>query len=338
MSNPRDPLIYRVCLIALTLAFIVVLLGAYTRLKDAGLGCPDWPGCYGHPIVPKMLALTEISADTPPLVQHKAWSEMIHRYIAGTVGLLVFFIAGRAWLTRKKYGTPVGLPAFLAVIVLIQASLGRWTVTLKLLPPIVMFHLIGGMTLVALLSLLVWRLGRHFANVDKQDCKNFRIFAFVGLILLIIQIFLGGWTSANYAALVCQHLPYCGNDLIPPLNFGHAFTLLDKIGPNYQGGLLDRASRITIQFIHRCGALVVFFYWFFLCCAMIYKAHSATLLRFSSWILFLLVIQFVFGVMNIILSLPIYSALGHNAVATLLLVIVVAVNYALYPKKIAYQK
>ncbi len=332
----KDYLLYRLTCFAALLALCVVILGAYTRLKDAGLGCPDWPGCYGHLFVPQGSAAKQASLvfGGAKIETLKAWAEMSHRYLAGTLGLLVLAILIRACITHKRYQTPLGLPIIIALIVLAQASLGRWTVTLKLLPPIVMFHLLGGMTLTVLLTLLALRIGQFFASVKPIDCSRFRFWTLLGLLLLILQIMLGGWTSANYASLACTDFPYCNGQLLPALKFSHVFTLIDKIGINYQGGILDQATRVTIQMMHRFGAAVVFSYWFILCLMLLGLAQSKILLRFVILIITLLIIQVILGILNLIFILPLHVAMSHNFVATLLLVTVVALNYALYPKKI----
>lgn len=331
MIPQKDTLLYRVVCLAVVLAFCVLLLGAYTRLKDAGLGCPDWPGCYGHLIVPQGTAAhTAAHAFGQNNIESpKAWAEMTHRYLAGSLGFLILLILLRIGITYKRYHTPLGLPILIALVVLLQASLGRWTVTLKLLPPIVMFHLLGGLTLTMLLVLLALRIGGFFTSMQRNDRRRFRYWAALGLILLILQISLGGWTSANYASLACTDFPYCHGVLLPALQFDHAFTLHDKIGLNYQGGLLDEATRVTILMAHRLGAMVVFTYWLLLCLFMLAGARSKILLRFVLSILALLLIQVSLGILNLLLLLPLPIALLHNACATLLCMTVVALNYAL---------
>ncbi len=326
----KDHFLFRITCLAAILAFCVVILGATTRLKEAGLGCPDWPGCYGHLVVPQgTAAQTAANAFGVIVEASKAWAEMLHRYVAGTLVALIIVIIARAFLTRKKYQTPMMLPIVILLLILLQAALGRWTVTLKLLPPVVMFHLLGGMTLVTLLSLFALQLGNCFISVKEIDQNHFRFWAALGLILLIVQIVLGGWTSANYASLACTDFPYCNGSLIPPLDFSHAFTLIDKIGVNYQGGVLDQASKITIQMSHRFGAVIVFSYWLILCLMMLGIAQSKVILRFAVVILILLISQIGLGIMNLVLNLPLHVAVSHNAVATLLLVATVALNYAL---------
>jgi len=329
--QPKDTFLYRLVCLAACIAFCVVILGAYTRLKDAGLGCPDWPGCYGHVIVPHGTATPAFgSVKIEPI---KAWAEMSHRYLAGTLGVLILILLARVCMTYKRYQTPVGLPMIIGLLVLLQASLGRFTVTLKLLPPVVMFHLLGGMTLTVLLVLLALRLGGFFANMHNTDCKRFKYWTIFGLLLLIVQITLGGWTSANYASLACTDFPYCHGALLPTLQFDHAFTLLDKIGINYQGGILDEATRITILMTHRLGAMIVAGYWLLLCLVMLGTARSKILLRFILIILFLLSLQVILGILNLVLMLPLPIAVSHNAVAALLCIVIVSLNYAFYAKK-----
>lgn len=328
--QPKDSFLYRLVCLAACLALCVVILGAYTRLKDAGLGCPDWPGCYGHVVVPHGIATAAFGS--VKIEPAKAWAEMSHRYLAGTLGVLILILLARVFTTYKRYHTPLGLPIIIGLLVLLQASLGRFTVTLKLLPPIVMFHLLGGMTLTVLLVLLALRTGRFFSSMQAIDCQRFKYWAMLGLLLLIGQITLGGWTSANYASLACTDFPYCHGALLPTLQFDHAFTLHDKIGINYQGGIFDETTRITILMMHRFGAMVVAGYWLLLCLMMLGMARSKILLRFILIILFLLFLQVTLGILNLLLMLPLPIAVLHNAVATLLCIVIVSLNYALYAK------
>lgn len=207
----RWELIYfRLALFACLLAFVVVVLGAYTRLADAGLGCPDWPGCYGQLIVPTTEADVTDKAylEQRPLEPAKGWKEMIHRYFAGTLGLVILALAIWSVVRRKYPGQPVWLPLFLLVLVIIQALLGMWTVTLQLKPVVVMGHLLGGLTTLALLVLLalISRLLTEKVRLDLQP-KAWRAYAVMGLVILAVQIALGGWTSSNYAVLACPIFP-----------------------------------------------------------------------------------------------------------------------------------
>ncbi len=220
----------KIALLATTLALFVVVLGAYVRLSDAGLGCPDWPGCYGHLTVPEAehhVAEANEAYPDRPVEAHKAWKEMIHRYFASTLGLLIVILAVIAWRNRKSSNQQYRLPIFLVVLVIFQGLLGMWTVTIKLNPTIVMMHLIGGMTTLSLLWWLSLRQSKMFVSHSSYPTqfKPFTKVATIGLIIVAFQIMLGGWTSSNYAALVCADFPTCQGYLIPPTNFAEAFDL-----------------------------------------------------------------------------------------------------------------
>lgn len=323
----HDHLSHRLASIALILALLVVMLGAYTRLQDAGLGCPDWPGCYGHLIVPAQQTYPD-----QPIEAKKAWAEMVHRYVAGTLATLIFILAIRAWWRFRQPQQPVLIPTLLAGVVIFQAALGMWTVTLKLFPPIVMLHLLGGMSLVALLTLLRLQLITNFPTLSKQDIA-LRGFALFGLLLLIMQIALGAWTSTNYAALVCHDFPFCNGQLIPPLHFSDALQLWPQIGPNYQGGLLDNAARITIHMLHRYGALIVFIYWSLLLLTLVSQSNNLLLFKIARWLLIVLVLQICLGISNVVFELPLAIAVAHNGCAALLLLGVVTLNYTLWRRQ-----
>lgn len=329
----RDNLLYRLAWLAAILAFFVVTLGAYTRLKDAGLGCPDWPGCYGHMVVPKVNDHADFVGQV--VEPAKAWSEMTHRYVAGTLATLILVICCRSWWLKlkRKAAAPVILSSILVLWVMLQASLGRFTVTLKLLPPVVMLHLLAGLVLFSLLVLFVLRTGQFFNSIKAKDQQRFKRWAAVGLVLLFFQVILGGWTSANYASLSCPSFPNCVDTLVPELHLLQAFSLADKLNVNYQGGVLDQATRMTIHFFHRAGAMMVFVYWLGFLLYMLTKAESAILLRFTTLLFFLLVCQLCLGISNVVLMLPLHIAVAHNAGAALLLVTVVALNYALFKRR-----
>jgi cytochrome c oxidase assembly protein subunit 15 len=256
----ENKIAYRLAILATLLAFLVVMLGAYTRLKDAGLGCPDWPTCYGQIIVPDTPQRVLVASEHFPgqvIEASKAWAEMVHRYVAGTLGLLIMVIAFLVLRKRNLPNQPISLPIVLIALVIFQALLGKWTVTMRLLPVVVMSHLLGGMAILSLLWLLAMRLGNFFANTKKNiTTKTLRPWVMTGLVIVAAQIFLGGWTSANYAALICPDFPFCQGHLIPSLNFQHAFHFWMSLGPNYQGGILDNTARVTIQMMHRFGALI----------------------------------------------------------------------------------
>src|SRR5262245_42764131 len=188
-----------VALAALCLTFVVVVVGAYVRLSDAGLGCPDWPLCYGKPIPAEV-------ADGHPV--HKQWKEMGHRYLAGTLGILLLVLAVLAFRSRQAPGLAVAI----LLLVVFQAALGMWTVTLLLKPAIVTAHLLGGMTILALVAWYALQLGRH---APAPEARALCASAAAALAVLGVQIALGGWVSANYAALACLDLPLCRGQLVP---------------------------------------------------------------------------------------------------------------------------
>lgn len=307
-----------VATVAVFLALFVVMLGAYTRLTDAGLGCPDWPGCYGQMVLPGADAgLKEAQTKFPhiPIETRKAWTEMAHRYVAGTLGLLILFIA--LGVLRKRvqgYQLPWHLPLALLILVIFQAALGMWTVTLKLLPVVVMGHLLGGILIFAFLS----RFRLQMSSLEGQDLPQWRPWIRLGVIIVFLQIALGGWVSSNYAGISCIGFPMCNSVWLPELHFAKGFNLFSSLGANYQGGLLDNEVRVSIQFIHRVGAVLTAGYILVLSAFIVLKSKSKKL-KLAAWLLALLVIvQFILGVMNVIYLLPITVAVAHNGVAALL--------------------
>jgi cytochrome c oxidase assembly protein subunit 15 len=321
-----DTLFRRLALLAAALALGVVVLGAYVRLSDAGLGCPDWPGCYGHAGVPEseveLLQASEAFPDRP-VEAHKAWKEMVHRYVAGTLGLLIFAAAVLAW----KRGTQRGLTTGLAVLVVFQALLGMWTVTLLLKPAVVSAHLLGGMATLALLWLFALRTHDWFGGA-ANGLRSLRPWAALGLGVLIVQIALGGWTSANYAALACTDFPTCHGSWLPEMDMADAFVLWRGLGVNYEFGVLDHPARVAIHFVHRLGALITFLVLGAL--ALVLLGRGVGRLRTLGSILgVLLLVQVGLGIGNVVLSLPLPVAVSHNAVAALLLLTLVTLNYAL---------
>ena len=312
--------------IAIILAFIVVTLGAYTRLTDAGLGCPDWPGCYGHMVVSSI-------KDNPAIVieSKKAWTEMIHRYAAGTLGLLIFGLSF-AVLRSNRQGRqlPWGLPLVLSLLVLFQAALGMWTVTLKLLPVVVMGHLLGGLLIFACLCYFWWQLSVVIASPYRGSYNNNSlspIWTMIGILLVFCQIALGGWVSSNYAGIACVGFPQCNGQWFPISHLSQAFQVFSSIGTNYQGGVLDNDVRVTIQLIHRLGAYITAAYVlilsaFILSCAKINALRIAAIIA-----VFLVLLQFTLGVVNVMYLLPLWSAVAHNGLAALLLATMVSLHY-----------
>lgn len=313
---------------ALIFALGVVMLGAYTRLTDAGLGCPDWPGCYGKMVLPgastpEAHAVAQNLFPDIPIESGKAWTEMAHRYVAGTLGFFIIFLVAMGWKgPRTARVSPVLLCALLGVL-FFQAALGMWTVTLKLLPVVVMGHLLGGLTLVALLTCLRWQWSRYAGF----DLRAWRIWVLLGLVLVVLQIALGGWVSANYAGVACIGFPQCNRHWLPPFDWVHAFDVFSPLGANYQGGALDQAARVTIQWTHRIGAVVTATYVSVLAYCMLRRVPK-TPVRVMAFLAFILVfIQFTLGIINVVYLLPRAVAVAHNGVAALLLITMVSLCY-----------
>lgn len=316
----------RLVLASVILTFCVVVLGAYVRLSDAGLGCPDWPGCYGHLTVPQSETARAHAVKTfpdKPLETHKAWKEMVHRYFAGTLGLLILALCITAWRNRRKFSAPVVLPTLLLGVVAFQAALGMWTVTLLLKPAVVSAHLIGGMTTLALLT---WLAHRRFGSIPSIYGVNFnelRPWARLGLVIIALQIFLGGWTSSNYAALACADFPMCQGSWLPPMDFANAFHMVRELGQTADGAQLSLAALTAIHWTHRLGALVTFLFLGFLAFRTLRTPGLGLL---GAQIGGLLVLQVGLGISNVAFSLPLPVAVAHNAVAALLLISLVVLN------------
>ena len=315
----------RLTLFATLLALIVVSFGAYTRLTDSGLGCPDWPGCYGTLSVPESIDQIEkaqaVYPDSPVEVE-KAWIEMIHRYIAGILGVMILVIAFMSIRLRDQINYSLKWPFFLLGLVIFQAALGMWTVTLLLKPAVVSSHLLGGMTVLGILTFLMHRnYGTHRENFVSNRFER-KIIRF-SLVLLFIQIALGGWTSTNYAALACTDYPTCHGSLIPEMDFSNAFTIFRELGVTSLGEPLSLEALHAIQWVHRVGAIVLLGYLLFV--AYILKVNQG----FNIWrnvLILVISLQFIIGIANLLLHLPIVLATLHNLGAALLVVILVGIN------------
>jgi cytochrome c oxidase assembly protein subunit 15 len=318
--------------------FVVVVVGAFVRLTDAGLGCPDWPGCYGQPTPTHAAqdiakAVAGQGGTHGPVSLQKAWHEMGHRYLAGALGMLILAIAVMAWLRRHEQSP--WLASVLLLLVVLQAALGMWTVTMLLKPVIVTLHLLGGMAILALLTWLAlrqlpWRNAGVAVNANKL-----RPWAALGFVLLVAQIALGGWVSTNYAALACIDLPTCHGVWVPKLDFQHGFQLLRELGQTAAGDKLSYDALTAIHWTHRAGALLVTLYL----AALTALAWRVTALRAIAAALgALLVLQVCLGMANILSGLKLVVAVGHNAGAALLLVTLVVLNFALFHRPISRQR
>jgi cytochrome c oxidase assembly protein subunit 15 len=317
----------KIVLVTACLAFIVVVVGAFVRLSDAGLGCPDWPGCYGHMTVPDQphaLARADQAYPNRPVEPAKAWKEMGHRYLAGTLGLLILIIAIIAWRKRRALAQSPVLPTVIVFLVILQAALGMWTVTLLLKPVIVTLHLIGGMATLALLVWLALRQWQPAAGVTEARRRSLRPWIVLGLVVLIAQMILGGWVSTNYAALACTDFPTCHGTWVPQMDFRHGFQLVRGLGVTASGAPLSYQALTAIHWTHRVGALVTFVYLSALALALLVSTGAR---RYGAALLVLVVLQVALGISNVVFSLPLPIAVAHNAGAALLLVTLVVLNY-----------
>ena len=307
----------------LVLALAVIALGAYTRLTDAGLGCPDWPGCYGRltpPVHDTHIAAAQARFPDAQIDPFKARNERVHRYLAGLLGLwvLAIFIVSRR-LPRGRGGR--GLATLLLALVVFQAALGMWTVTMNLMPVVVVAHLFGGFALLALLALLRFELRPDPpALLQPAEPRLARLLplAWLAFAVLLAQIALGGWTSANYAAAVCYQLPFCESGWSAQFSLRAAFSL--PLGhETYEFGVLPYEARMSIHVLHRIGALVATGVLASLVLLCWRHAAGARLRRLTAAVGVLLALQVTLGLINVIGQVPLFNAVAHNLTAACLL-------------------
>lgn len=337
MNQPQASLSHRArvlgrwSLFATLLASVVIMLGAWTRLVDAGLGCPDWPGCYGFLSVPQSadsIAIANARFPDTPVEVEKGWPEMIHRYAAGILGLVVFGLAAYAVRHRRK-DLPVKLPLFIAGFIVLQGAFGMWTVTLKLWPQVVALHLLGGFTTISLLTLLTLRLrgrqkGTSEPDPGRRPVSRFRPWLYGGLALVVMQIALGAWTAANYAAVACPDLPTCQGEWWPAeMDFQHGFDIAQHVGPNYLGGQLTADGRVAIHVSHRVGAVLVLGYFTVLLALMWRRFRGSPLGWHVQLVAIVLAAQIALGLANVAFHIPLSIAVAHNAMGAGLLLTVI---------------
>lgn len=354
---------HRIAWLAVALALGVIVFGAFVRLSNAGLSCPDWPTCYGRAAWPTHASDIADHAATAirEVEPHKAWREQLHRHLAATLGGLVFVLALLA-VRRRRLGIAqvlaagaligVSIPlymqahyaaaatlavagellllagalrwdnsdlarvaSFTLMTIVFQALLGMWTVTWLLKPIVVMGHLLGGLTTFSLLLWMAWR--ATDLPIRLADARLLRRLVAIGLALLGLQIALGGWVSSNYAALACGNdFPTCVGTWWPPANFREGFVLWRGIGVDYEGGILDGASRIAIQMAHRAVAVLVFVYLLWLALRFL---RTPGMRGWGTLLGLLTLVQVALGIANVKLGLPLHVAVAHNAGAALLL-------------------
>ena len=316
------------------LTFDLIVFGGFTRLTDSGLGCPDWPGCYGaaNPFIAhEQIAAAEALMPTGPVTKVKAWIEMIHRYLAMGIGVLIMalmFQAIRQWRKTKQDAFKPAMPVALFLFVCVQGAFGAWTVTLKLQPVIVTIHLLLGM---ALLAMLVWLGGREdylmkppAPSRDIASLKGLRTLALVATAVLVVQIALGGWVSTNYATLACDEFPLCDGKFIPEMDFEHGFTLWRELGKTAAGHYLQFSALVAIHWVHRNFAVIV---TLVLGLAAWRAMRQPQLRKTGKLIAAILLAQLFTGVATVFFDFPLAIAVLHNAGAALLVLTVTMLNY-----------
>ena len=312
-------------LFGICFAFVVIALGAWTRLVDAGLGCPDWPGCYGFVVFPTTEAEIQLAESRYPRVPYeidKASPEVVHRYFAAALGFLAILLVYFAF----KYQLPKKIKAitsFLLFFICCQGLFGYLTVSLKLLPIIVTGHLFGGFIT---LSLFFYLFLNTTNGIKNHNIGHLKVLGGIALFALIVQIFLGVWTSTNYASLACADFPTCQGKLIPEMDFREGFNLAQEVGPNYLYGLLDNEARVAIHYSHRISAIVLTII-FLILISRLWFSSAAPL---ASTLGVILITQISLGIMNVVYVLPLYIAIAHNLVAALLLLATLMVNLAIW--------
>jgi len=395
MQKNQNTLAAAIAMFAVLAAFVVIGLGAFTRLADAGLGCPDWPTCYGHVLWPETEAQVDAANavfDETPVEMDKTWPEQVHRIFASSLGLIsliLFGLAVKNSADRKQnflmtgcvvlfmaaliakiglkmtwdYGaeamhdagdiivglvvlgvfvlisiagkvfdkTPsaLKLSAFLVGFVILQGLFGMWTVTLKVWPQVVTLHLLGGFSVVSIIWILLQRLKAwSWVLPVEQVAKvnSIKGLALAGLLIVFLQIALGGWTTSNYAAVACPDLPTCQTQWWPEMDFAKGFDIFQEIGPNYLGGQMENEARIAIHMAHRIGAIITTLYLLFLFVQLL-KLELAVAARLGHIMVAVLLLQVVLGLSNIFFHFPLAVAVLHNGVGAILLLVLVTLNH-----------
>ena len=327
-------------LVTLFLTFDLVIFGAFTRLTDSGLGCPDWPGCYGSasPIGAQLhIEAAQSAMPTGPVTHSKAWIEMIHRYLATGVGVLILTLALVTFMARReqrrsaKNSTPGHIlspwwPIATLAWVCLQGAFGALTVTMKLFPAIVTLHLLGGLVLLGLLRAQSVR----YAQVQEQSLPTVlstvnRRFLMAAFILLWLQIALGGWVSTNYAVLACTDFPRCQNSFWPAMDFSQGFTLWRELGAGHDGGYISFQALTAIHYMHRLAAYAVFVALLLLAFRL---QNVPALRRQARWLAGLTLLQMATGLSNVVLDWPLLAAVAHTGGAAALVVVLTGIVFS----------
>ncbi len=306
----------------------LIMFGSFTRLTDSGLGCPDWPGCYGHsnPLsAGEQIRAAESALPSGPVTMTKAWIEMLHRYFAMAVGFLIIVLATLAW--RRWWQTRASSPwlaTWILGAVCLQGAFGAFTVTMKLQPAIVTAHLLGGMVLLALLTWLALREG-HRPAIDGRVAASVRPLAILALVVLFIQVALGGWVSTNYAVLACPDFPLCHGQIAPSeMDIGRGFTVWRDLGMAADGSPIPFQALVAVHWVHRSFAYVVVAVLGLLAWRL-WRINELT--TSGRALAAALLLQFLTGLSNVVLSWPLLLAVLHNGGAAALVALLVTINF-----------
>ena len=326
--------------VTVTLTFELIMFGAFTRLTDSGLGCPDWPGCYGqsNPLQSHAaIKAAEIAMPGGPVTLQKAWIEMVHRYLAMSVGVLIVAQMVLAWARRQQLNAQPWLSTFLFFFVCLQGAFGAWTVTLKLQPIIVTTHLILGMGLLALLSASLEQQSTSLPRkpVLAAQASRLRWPAALALLLVFMQIALGGWVSTNYAALACHDYPLCNGSIMPEMDFEHGFHLWRQLGQSKDGGYLPFSALVAVHWVHRNFAILVAV----ACIWAGWRARKMSgLEKLGTQLLLAICGQIIIGISTVFFSWPLLLAVLHNGMAAMLVLLLTMLNYRLRHVSLAAAK
>ncbi|MES2412406.1 MAG: COX15/CtaA family protein [Pseudomonadota bacterium] len=321
-------------LVTLFLTFDLVIFGAFTRLTDSGLGCPDWPGCYGHasPVGAQMhIETAQTAMPNGPVTHSKAWIEMIHRYLATGVGVMILTLTATTWLERKRVQISPWWPTFTLIWVCLQGAFGALTVTMKLFPAIVTMHLLGGLGLLALLKVQSVRYAQAQGEQSPIPVSDrVRLLVLATFALLWLQIALGGWVSTNYAVLACTEFPACQGSLWPAMDFRQGFTLWRELGLGPDGVNISFQALTAIHYVHRLSAYIVFAAMLLLA-ARLYRIRA--LRPQAQWLLGLAILQVATGLGNVLLGWPMLAAVMHTGGAAALVIVLTGMVFCTRPAR-----
>ena len=330
LNGRKSSKFFRLALTAAFFSYLSVVFGAYTRLSEAGLGCPDWPGCYGRPFAP----LTAQDLSRQPAVEktpeERAWKEMVHRYLSGVLGLLLLRLAWLGWqLKRRKRNQQVLIPLATMLMTFGLSIAGALTVSLQFKPLVMMMQILGGMAILGLLWWIVMREQKFWKSAGPSPVtRSLRPRTLAALVIVVLQIALGGWSMVNYAGLACPDFPTCQGQWWPRMDYLEGFTLWRDVGIQYEGKLLDLASATAIHMGHRVGALIALLYVGWLALHVLRVGGQDKLRLYGLLVLLLLAEEVLLGVIQVETHLPLAVAVMHNAMAALLLLGLITMYHA----------